>query len=119
MSGMQKVTGGCHCGAVRYEAEVDLDKTMQCNCSHCSTKGFVLTFAPEKAFKLVSGGDKLKEYRFYKHAIAHQFCLECGVQPFAYGKDPKGNAMVAINLRAADGVDLATLNPQKVDGRSF
>lgn len=119
MTGMQTVTGGCHCGAVRYAAEVDLDKTMQCNCSHCSTKGFVLTFAPASAFQLVSGGDKLKEYRFHKHVIAHQFCSECGVQPFAHGTDQQGNAMVAINLRAADGVDLSTLDSQTVDGRSF
>lgn len=119
MTGMQKVTGGCHCGAVRYEAEADLGSTMQCNCSHCSAKGFVLTFTPENAFRLLSGGDRLKEYRFHKHVIAHQFCPECGVQPFAYGKDPQGNAMVALNLRVADDIDLDALTPQKVDGRSF
>ena len=30
-----KVHGGCHCGAIRFEAEVDPDKTMMCHCADC------------------------------------------------------------------------------------
>jgi hypothetical protein len=113
------VTGGCHCGVVRFEAEADLAHTMQCNCSICQNKGLILTFAPREQFRLLSGEDQLAEYRFNKHVIAHRFCTVCGVQPFAYAASPDGKAMAAINVRCVDGVDLETLTPQRFDGRSL
>lgn len=119
MAEMQSVTGGCHCGAVRYEAKADLSKTMECNCSHCGKKGFILTFTPRANFKLVQGEGELTEYRFNKQVIAHQFCNTCGTQPFALGVGPDGSEMAAINVRCVDKVDLAALKPSKVDGRSF
>ncbi len=119
MTEMQSVSGGCHCGAVRYEAKVDLSKTMECNCSHCAKKGFILTFTPASAFTLLSGEGKLTEYRFNKKRIAHLFCSVCGVQSFARGTGPDGAEMAAVNVRCLDDVDIGALSPQKVDGRSF
>lgn len=115
--GMQTMEGGCHCGAVRFRAEADPDAAMECNCSHCAIKGFVLTFTPAEKFELLSGEDKLTDYRFNKKAIAHLFCSVCGVQPFGRGETPDGGKMAAINLRCVDGLDLSALNPQPVDGR--
>ncbi|MPZ55415.1 MAG: GFA family protein [Rhizobiales bacterium] len=119
MTGVQTLAGGCHCGAVRYEAEADLGQTMACNCSHCEKKGFILTFTPVEKFRLLAGEEKLAEYRFNKHAITHRFCTACGVQAFAIGVAPDGKPMAAINVRCVDGVDLAALKPQKFDGRSL
>lgn len=118
MAEMQNVTGGCHCGAVRYEAQADLSQSMECNCSHCEKKGFILTFTPRTNFTLLKGEDGLTEYRFNKHVIAHQFCNNCGTQPFALGVGPDGAEMAAINVRCIDKVDLAALKPMKFDGRS-
>lgn len=112
--------GGCHCGAVRFEAEADLSgMVIECNCSHCEKKGLILTFTPREKFRLVSGEDKLTEYLFNKHQIAHRFCSVCGAQPFAYGEMPDGTKTAAINLRCIDGIDLSGLEPQKIDGRSL
>lgn len=118
-TGMTTIVGGCHCGAVRYEAEADLRNVVECNCSHCQTKGFILAFTPSEKFRLISGEKKLTEYRFNKHAIAHRFCSDCGVQPFGLGSQPDGQQMAAINLRCVDDLDLATLEPQKIDGKNF
>ncbi|MBB5518025.1 GFA family protein [Amphiplicatus metriothermophilus] len=119
MSDMKDVTGGCHCGAVRFEAKVDLSQTNVCNCSHCEKKGFVLSFTPRENFRLLQGEDQLTEYRFNKKKIAHVFCKTCGVQAFAWGEAPDGAQMAAVNARCIDGVDLKALTPVQIDGRSF
>ncbi len=119
MTDLKKVEGGCHCGAVRFKAQLDLSDVMECNCSHCAQKGFMLTFAPADQFTLLSGEDKLTEYRFNKKQIRHLFCSVCAVQSFGKGKNPDGGEMAAINVRCVDGIDLAALAPKPVDGKSY
>jgi hypothetical protein len=115
----QTYEGGCHCGAVRYRAQADLSGVIECNCSHCSKKGFLLAFTPEADFELLSGGDAQTEYKFNKGQIAHLFCTTCGVQSFARGTGPDGAAMAALNVRCLDGVDISALTITLVDGKSF
>ncbi len=63
-------TGGCHCGRVRYEVTTDLAMVMECNCSHCSKRGLLLTFVTPDKFTAVAGDDGLKDYQFNKHRTA-------------------------------------------------
>lgn len=116
MAEAREYEGGCHCGAVRFKATTDLAQVIECNCSHCRMKGFVLTFTPVEQFELTAGADGLTEYRFNKKVLAHQFCKVCGVQPHAFGSGPDGKKMAAINLRCVDGLDLATLTPFQYNG---
>lgn len=111
--------GGCHCGQVRFRAEGDFGEANECNCSHCQAKGLLLAFVPASAFTLVAGEDALATYRFNRHVIEHRFCRTCGVQPFAQGRRPDGQATVAVNVRALDGIDLLTVARKPIDGRSF
>ena len=109
-------TGSCHCGAVTFTVAADAPtEAMSCNCSHCSRKGFLLTFVPADQFTLDSGADKLTNYQFYKHAITHRFCNVCGTQSFAEGDSPNG----PMNLRCVPEVDIDMLKIKKVDGASF
>ena len=32
-----KITGGCHCGNISYEAEIDPEKIIVCHCTDCQT----------------------------------------------------------------------------------
>lgn len=111
--------GGCHCGRVRFKATVDLATSMTCNCSICQKSGTILTFAPAERFTLLSGEADLTEYRFNKKVIHHLFCKTCGVRSFSRGQKPGGGEMVAVNVRCLDDVDIASLTPKAVDGRSF
>jgi hypothetical protein len=113
-------TGSCHCGAVRFEVDLDLTQpVVECNCSHCSRKGFLLSFVGAGQFKLTTPDAPLTEYRFNRHAIAHLFCPTCGVEAFARGETPTGAPMVAVNVRCIDGVDLSAQARQPFDGKSL
>ena len=116
----QTYTGGCQCGAVRYEVSLDLGEVLACNCSRCGRLGSLLAFAPvDNNFKLLSGENATTEYQFNKHNIHHLFCSTCGIQSYAHGKGPGGAEMVAVNARCLDGVEPETLKVKHVDGRSF
>jgi hypothetical protein len=111
-------SGGCHCGRVQYEVTTDLAQVMSCNCSICSKRGSLLSFVPASQFAHTKGSDAdLTEYTWNKHVIRHLFCPVCGILSYAKGIDPKGNEMVAINVRCLDGVDPDALAVTKFDGR--
>lgn len=111
--------GSCHCGAVAYEVDTDLQGLIECNCSHCYPKGLVLTFVSPDAFRLKAGEAAMSTHTFNTHNIQHRFCDTCGVQPFAEGKTPKGDPMVAINIRTLTDLEPFSWTAQRVDGRSF
>lgn len=103
--------GSCHCGAVTFEVQSDLSEVMECNCTHCFRKGLWLTFVKPEAFTLKTGEPGLTEYLFNKHAIHHHFCPTCGVEPFGRGKDPRGEEMVAVNIRTLTDVEPFSVQP--------
>ena len=110
--------GSCHCGAIRYEIDGTIDQVIECNCSHCSRKGYLLWFVPGEALRMKSGADDIATYTFNKHVIHHLFCKTCGIRSFSKGVGPGGVEMRAINVRCLEEVDLDKLEITKVDGRS-
>jgi hypothetical protein len=118
MPASRTLTGGCHCGMVRFECTTDLAMVTACNCSICTKKGLHFAFVPPVNFQLRAGEDNLKEYLFNKHAISHQLCIDCGVDVFARGKKPDGSEVVAVNISCVDGIELDKLTMMPVDGRS-
>ena len=115
----QKYNGGCHCGAVRFEATLSLETpAIVCNCSICSKTGTMLAFTPVSQFTLVSGEDSLTDYQFGQKRLHHLFCKRCGIRSFARGNGPDGTPMAAINVRCLDEVDLEKVPTTKFDGKS-
>ena len=108
---MKKIyRGSCHCGAVKFQADVDVAQgTFKCNCSICYKSRAWLAPVPAADFKLLAGQSNLKDYQFAKKRIHHVFCTECGVRPFSRGTDPKGNESYAVRVNCLDGVDPAEL----------
>ncbi|XP_062289510.1 centromere protein V isoform X1 [Scomber scombrus] len=78
-----KHTGGCHCGAVRFEVWSCPDlHVFDCNCSICTKKQNHHFIVPKKNFTLLQGSDNLTTYTFNSHVAKHTFCKTCGVQSF-------------------------------------
>jgi hypothetical protein len=118
----QTYTGGCHCGAVRYDADIDLSQgTMRCNCSICSKARAWLVGIPSADFRLLKGEDMLSDYQFNRHNIHHLFCKRCGIKSFGRGNGPDGEPMVAIMLSCVDNLtdaERAALPVMYADGRN-
>lgn len=116
-------TGSCHCGNVRFEADLDLSKgTGKCNCSICTkTRNWGTTVTPD-AFRLLSGEGATTDYQFGTNSMHWPFCKTCGVRPYGHGDIPEvGGAFYSVNLACLDDAEPQELlaGPiQYCDGRN-
>jgi len=113
-----KVEGGCHCKAVRFEAEVPRTaEVLDCNCSICAMTGFRHLIVPHGDFRLLSGEAVLVSYRFGTGAARHLFCGTCGVKSFY---QPRSHREAwSVNLNALDDVSGLAISASAFDGRNW
>ena len=116
-------TGGCHCGAVRFEVLLPEPVEAQaCNCSMCDKVGFIHIITPESRFRLTAGEDRLTRYTFNTGVAQHMFCANCGVKSFYRPRsNPDGWSVNARCLDAfgKDGVDALDIRIEPFDGRNW
>ena len=113
-----RVEGGCHCGAVRFAAEVaEAVEVLDCNCSICAKSGFRHLMVPHRDFTLVQGDDALVSYRFGTGAADHLFCRTCGVKSFY---QPRSHPEAwSVNLNALDDSSGLKITLRSFDGRNW
>ena len=77
------ITGGCHCGAIRYQAEGEAMTHALCHCIDCRRHAGApmvgWTMYPEAAVKVTKGAPKV--YKSSEHGRRH-FCADCGTGLF-------------------------------------
>ena len=114
--------GSCHCGAVRFEADLDLmQDTYRCNCSICRRTRFWPAVAREGGFRLLAGEGELTQYLFHTRKNQHWFCRHCGVRPFGVGTETPIGKMYGVNLGCLEDVteeELSRLRIVCIDGRN-
>ena len=108
-----RIDGGCHCGSITYEAEIDTEKVGICHCTDCQTlsaSAFSISVpAAREAFSLRSGEPKI----YVKTADsgtkrAQAFCPECGTRIYAAAvTDPQ-----TFNIRVGTIRQRAQLRPK-------
>ena len=58
-----KIDGECHCGYIKYEAEIDPERVVICHCTDCQTlsgSAFrTVAFSREDTFRLLAGDVKI------------------------------------------------------------
>lgn len=111
-------SGGCHCGAVRFEADLPGSVVaLSCNCSICAMTGFIHVIVDKGDFRVTSGADNLAEYTFNTGAAKHLFCQTCGVKSFYHPRShPDG---ISINLRCIDENSGITGRIEEFDGANW
>lgn len=79
-----KLTGGCYCGEVRYEAEGEPLMRGECHCRECQyiTGGSENLFLamPAEGFRYVKGEPNRFTRKDIDHAVTREFCPNCGTQ---------------------------------------
>ena len=106
---LETYTGSCHCGAIRFEAALDLEEgSNRCNCSYCAKVRAWFAFAKgAQRFRLLEGSG-VSEYRWTPagHTEAHltfTFCRTCGVRTFARGElESLGGTFHAVHVPTLD-----------------
>ena len=112
---MTTYSGSCHCGAISFTFDGEIDQVVDCNCSYCLRQGRLLTFVGGSAFRVNAAEGALGTYMFNRNVIAHHFCTRCGVATHSGGPGPNG-PMHAVNVRCVEGVDFDALAINKFDG---
>ncbi len=104
------IAGGCHCGAIRYQAEGEALTHALCHCVDCRRHAGApmvgWTMYPETAVKVTKG--TLKVYKSSEHG-RRQFCAECGTGLFYV------NAQMLpgiVDIQSATYDDPAAVPPQ-------
>lgn len=92
---------------------------MDCNCSLCAKRGYLLWFVPRAQVQLSTPESDFASYTFGDGSISHYFCPHCGCAPFGMGADEHGAIMVAVNVRCLDNIDLSAIKIAPFDGRSL
>ena len=119
VSAAKKHTGGCHCGAVRYEVEIDPTRGSRCNCTICTKVAILGCLVKPAAFKVVSGAENLSAYVWGTKVGRRHFCKHCGIHCFGEGHlDILGGDFVSINLNTLDDLDPRDVKVVYWDGRN-
>ncbi len=98
-----RLTGGCGCGAVRFEITAPLRSSVYCHCTRCQrrtgTAASVNARVEPGAFRLLAGEDSLRAWR-PEGGAEKWFCGECGAALYSQvvGDPPQ----IGVRLGALD-----------------
>ena len=110
---MPKFTGGCLCGAISYEVDGDLLRTLNCHCDDCrKTTGTAFgsyVFINEDDLKIVQGTPKTFEHENETGlTLTKRFCENCGTHLFA--RSSRAGKMVHVKVGTID--DASFVRPE-------
>jgi hypothetical protein len=98
------LTGGCVCGAVRFEVDAPLVSASWCHCTRCQRRTGTPASAQARvapgSFRVVSGEEHVRAYR-PEGGFAKVFCGLCGSA--LWSENPEDPEVKAVRLGAFDG----------------
>ena len=120
--------GSCHCGAIRFEIDAEIDHVRSCDCSICSKRGALIFRVPEADFRLLTPSDSAFIYRWGSMTGADHICRTCGIMPFRRPGHPSREERErgiepfhgwGINTRCLDDFDPEGVPVRKIAGSAI
>jgi hypothetical protein len=97
------LTGGCNCGAVRFEVSAPPLSAVYCHCRRCQRRTGAAASANARvvpgSFQVVSGEDRLRAWK-PPDGGEKWFCGECGGHLFS--QNPQDHSQVRVRMGAFD-----------------
>ncbi|MCB1694456.1 MAG: GFA family protein [Pseudomonadales bacterium] len=110
----QSYGGSCHCGAVRFEVDMDLDHVRVCDCSLCRKRGALNHRVESTDLRILTPLDEMTLYQWHTKTAKDYFCPVCGILPFR--RPRTAPELWTINVRCLDDVDLDAIPRKAVFG---
>lgn len=105
MSATASLTGGCLCGAIRFELTAPPTSAGYCHCTRCQRRTGAAASPQARidggTLRLLRGEERLKIWRHPDGGFEKHFCGECGAHLFS--RNPDDHAQMSVRLGAFDG----------------
>jgi hypothetical protein len=108
-----EITGGCHCGNIRYvlnrAGDVSEIRIRRCGCTFCTKHGGSWTSHRDWALAAEIRNESLvSKYRFGTRTADFYVCARCGVVPIVVSAID-GRSYAVVNTNTFEGIDLSAL----------
>jgi hypothetical protein len=99
------LTGGCNCGAVRFEVIEPLVEAFYCHCGRCQRRTGTAASANARtapgSFRILAGEERLGAWK-PPDGSQKWFCAECGSHLFTRSRDNADQVSVRLGALDAD-----------------
>jgi hypothetical protein len=106
--------GSCHCGAVQFRIDAEIDELTTCDCSLCTRKNALMAKVPQRALTIIAGEDALSTYEWNTRRAKHHFCSRCGIYTFHRKRAAPDH--FGVNVFCLEGFDPASVPVRATEG---
>ncbi len=114
---MTRHLGSCHCGAVTFAIEAEIDHVTACDCSLCVKKNARMVRVGRGDLTVLSGQDQLATYVWNTHQAQRHFCRVCGI--YVFHRKRVSPDLYEVNAYCLDGLDPQALPVRASSGRDM
>jgi hypothetical protein len=111
---VERHTGSCHCGTVRFCIDAEIVELTTCDCSLCVKKNALMTKVHESALTILAGEEALSLYQWNTKRAKHYFCSRCGIYTFHRKRSAPDH--YGVNIFCLDGFDPSTIPTRATEG---
>lgn len=110
-------SGSCHCGAVLFRIDWEVEELTTCDCSICVKRNAVMARVPERALTIVQGEADLTLYEWNTRRAKHYFCRHCGIYVFHRKRATPDH--FGVNVFCLDNFDAASVAVRPTEGANM